>query len=107
MQHDELPPDERRALERRSAATIRLIYFDHIRAAFAAAHAPAIRAGFLALGLAVPDFRALDRKAAVVAIDAFQAKLTSASPEPAVKLRPLLVDGLRNFDPRYVPENWI
>jgi hypothetical protein len=107
LQHEELPAAERHAFELKAAMTIRLIYFDAIRVAFSTHNRSAIASGYAALDLPAPDFSRLDRKQALAAIDAFVAKAGPKSPEAVTRLRPLLVDGLRNLSGRYIPENWI
>lgn len=107
LQHDDLPDDERRTRVARADITIRLIYFDSIRAAFAKQYKNAIAAGYSALGLPIPDFSQLDRKTTLASIAEFEAKVRPGATAAVTQLRPLLVDGLRDLDGRYIPANWI
>ncbi len=87
--------------------TIRLIYFDTIRAQFQATYAREIAAGYAAVGLRGPNFSGMDRKSVLTSIAAFEAKLTQSAPAPATQLRPLLTDGLRALGGRYIPVTWM
>jgi hypothetical protein len=107
LQHEDLPDDEKRTRVARADVTIRLIYFDSIRAAFAKQYKNAIAAGYSALGLPIPDFSRLDRKSALASVAEFEAKVRPGATAAATQLRPLLVDGLRDLDGRYIPANWI
>lgn len=94
-------------MELKAATTIRLIYYDVIRIAFAAHNGREVASGYAAVGLPVPDYGRLGRKQAMAEIDAFVAKIGPGSRDAAMRLRVLLVDGLRNLSARYIPENWI
>ncbi len=94
-------------MDLKAAITIRLIYYDVIRVAFAAHSGREIASGYAAFGSPVPDYGRLSRKEALAAVDAFVAKIGPGSPDAALRLRILLVEGLRNLSARYIPENWI
>ena len=107
LQHTELPADQRSTWEARSGVTIRLIYFDTIRGRFQQQYATQIAAGYSAVGLPAPDFRGMDRKSALAAIAAFDAKISPTAPAAATQLRPILRDGLQALGNQYIPLNWI
>jgi hypothetical protein len=110
LQHPELPASERPALEQRRDATIRLLYYSKTVAGnFQAAHAATLKSGFEALGLPVPDFKALTRAEGLATIAEFERKLASANPVPASarQLLPLLTEGLRDLRASRIPEAWI
>ena len=87
--HRDLPADQRRYYDARAGVTIRLIYFDTIRAQFQATYAREIAAGYAAVGLPGPNFSGMDRKSVLTSIAAFEAKLTPSVPAAATQLRPL------------------
>ena len=105
--HRDVPADQRRYYDARAGVTIRLIYFDTIRAQFQATYAHEIAAGYAAVGLPGPNFSGMDRKSVLTSIAAFEAKLTQSAPFFATQLRPLLTDGLRALGGRYIPVTWM
>lgn len=110
LQHPELPAAERPQLEARRDETIRLIYYSKtVAPKFADHHAGAIRDGFTAAGLPVPDFKTLSRSDAMAQVKAFEDKLATMSPRPAAadRLLPLLTEGLRDLKPSRIPEGWV
>lgn len=108
LRHTDLPGLERLTFEKRRDTTIRLLFYDaQIKGRFASTYRASITAGYSALGLAAPDFGRLSRKEAVAAVGTFESKADQKRLEAAEALRPLLVDGLLQLSPRYIPENWI
>jgi len=108
LRHADLPGSDRRTIEKRRDATIRLIFYDrHVKAAFAREYAKIIAAGYTALGMPVPDFARLSRKDALASIATFQAKADAKEVDAAERLRPILVEGLLQLSERYIPVNWI
>lgn len=110
LQHPELPAAERPQLEARRDQTIRLIYYSKtVAPKFAEHHAGAIRDGFAAAGLPVPDFKTLSRADAMAQVKAFEGKLETITPRPAAadRLLPLLNEGLRDLLPARIPEGWV
>ena len=110
LQHPELPASERPRLEARRDQTIRLIYFSKtVAPKFAEHHASAIREGFTAAGLPVPDFKTLSRGDAMTQVKAFEDKLATLTPRPAAadRLLPHLTEGLRDLNSSRIPEGWV
>jgi hypothetical protein len=107
LQGPDLSAGQRSTWEPRSQVTIRLIYFDTIRARFQQTYATQIAAGYAAVGLPAPNFSVMDRKSALASIAAFEAKLAQSTPAAATQLRPMLTDGLRALGSRYIPLNWM
>jgi hypothetical protein len=107
LQHTDLPADQRRTWEARAEVSIRLIYFDTIRGPFQQQYGSLIATGYSAVGLAAPNFGGMDRKSALAAIAAFEAKIPPSAPAAVAQLRPVLADGLRGLGNQYIPVNWI
>ncbi|HET6149615.1 MAG TPA: hypothetical protein VFH68_18905 [Polyangia bacterium] len=108
LRHPDLTYGERLTFERRRDTTIRLIFYDaQIKVRFADAYRSQISAGYASLALAAPDLAHLSRKEAVLAVGAFESKADRKRADAAEALRPLLVEGLLQLAPRYIPENWI
>lgn len=111
LQHTDLPPSERPALELRMEQAIRLLYFTKTVAPnFQRHHAASIAAGYSALGLTPPDFSRLSRKDALGAAAAFERKvneLGAGAPAAARSLLGALTSGLRDLHPAAIPPTWI
>lgn len=110
LQHADLPPAERPALEKERDQTIRLLYFTKtIAPRFQSTHGEKVRAGFEAAGLPVPDFSKLSRAEALASIAAFEQAASGLNPQPrAVQtLLPMLTEGLRDLSAARIPESWI
>lgn len=110
LQHPDLPADERPTLAARRDVTIRLIYYNAtVRKQFAEHYAGAIREGFGALDLRVPDFASLSRGEALQWVDRFAAALAAANPAPAAAtaLFPILQNGLVQLEPTLIPDAWV
>ncbi|MBF5042307.1 hypothetical protein FGE12_07840 [Aggregicoccus sp. 17bor-14] len=110
LRHPELPAAERPALEAQRDRALRLLYFEaRVTGAFARTHAQALQQGYASLGLAAPDFAHLSRRDALWEVDRFceAAAARQPLPEPARALLPLLVRGLRNLEPGFVPDAWL
>lgn len=110
LQHPELPAAERPALEARRDRTIRLIYYSAtVGPKFQQCYVDQIREGFGAVGMAPPDFARLGREDALARIADFEQRVADANPKPelAVRLLPLLTEGLRDLDPSRIPDGWV
>jgi hypothetical protein len=113
LQSADLPAAERPDLEAKKDQTIRLLFYTKsVAPKFAAKHGEAIKAGYEALGLAVPDFAKLSRADAMARIAEFETALDAPAagkhvPEAAKTLRPLLVDGLKALTSDLIPETWV
>ncbi len=107
LQSPGLSAAQRSVWEPRLQVTIRLIYFDTIRARFQQTYASQIAAGYASVGLPVPNFSVMDRKSALASVAAFEAKLAQSAPAAATQLRPMLTDGLRALGDVYIPSNWM
>lgn len=107
-QHPDCPEDERQDVEARRSQTIRLLYFDKVKGEFAATYREALSAGYKALGLKVPKLAHASRKAAIEAVNAFEARALSGplNDDATEVLR--LLRGLRDLnDPKVIPRNWL
>ncbi len=94
----------------RKEVTIRLLFFNtEIRAKFSSHHSSLISNGYRAIGSVPPNFIQLNRKSSIAAINDYESKLSSLSKKPAeaVKLLEVLVHGLKELDPKFIPDNWI
>ena len=110
LRHPELPAEERPLLEAQRDRALRLLYFQtNVVGHFAREHAQALQQGYASLGLSAPDFSELTRREALWQVEAFseRAAHTQPLPEPARTLLPLLVRGLRNLEPAFVPDAWL
>lgn len=88
--------------------TIRLLFFQsNIRGKFQQTYGDILTAGFAALKLDVPNFALLNRREALAVIQEFQAKANTSSSTAARRCLPLLTEGLRDLDSKYIPANWI
>ena len=106
LQHPDLGPLERAALQQRRDATIRLLYYPNVAQRFAEANAARIEHGFAAVGLPAPDFGRLGRGEALEAIGRFEAAASGNPPAAARDLRPAL-QGLRDLVPAHLPNAWL
>jgi hypothetical protein len=108
LAHPELPADAREPLEVRRDKTIRLLFYRVVAPRFASFYAEAIRAGYGAVRLSAPSYGSLSRRDAVQAIDAFSSRVRAGgAPEAAVALADLLEGGLRDLDPKIIPDGWV
>ena len=108
LNHVDLPEAERPALEKRRDVTVRLLFYQkEIRAKFQSAYRADIEAGYSALKLKAPNFAALDRKQALVAIEEFRQKAGARPPTAAARCLHLLTTGLRDLSPEIIPLNWV
>ena len=111
LRHPELPGEERPLLEAQRDRALRLLYFQtNVAGHFAREHAQALKEGYASLGLAAPDFARLTRREALWQVEAFAQAVEARAgrvPEPARALLPLLVRGLRNLEPAFVPDAWL
>jgi hypothetical protein len=108
LNHMELRETERSPLEKKRETTIRLLFFQsNIRGKFQQTYGDMLTAGFAALKLDVPNFALLNRKEALAVIREFETKANASSSAAARRCLPLLTEGLRDLDPKYIPANWI
>lgn len=110
LQHPDLPRAERGEYEAARDTTLRLLYFTKtVAPRFQQAHATAIRDGFTALGLPVPDFKTTSRAEALKIIADYEKKFTETQPPPetALRLLPLLTEGLVQLKTSRIPDGWV
>lgn len=89
-------------------ATIRLLYFDKsIKKKFSRAHAGDLNKAYGELGLPKPAYAELSRKACLDEIKKVEQTASPHSSSTVTKVRDLLIHGLKNLEPDYIPENWI
>jgi hypothetical protein len=104
-QKNELPAAERATFGRRADQLLRIRYYDDgVRSGFAKRHGASVGAGFVALGLAAPDFGKLGRAEALARISEFEARLAAVHPAPAAaSAAAAALRGLRELDPFVLP----
>ena len=114
LRHPELPVEERPLLEAQRDRALRLLYFQtNVTGRFAREHSQALAQGYASLGLTPPDLSRATRREALWQVEAFvqAVELRTARgqpvPEPARALLPLLVRGLRNLEPAFIPDGWL
>jgi hypothetical protein len=108
LRHPDLPEWDRSSFEKRRDTAVRLLFYDkNVKQRFAREYRTTIADGFEALGAVTPDFGRLSRKDALVAIAGFERDADVQRIEAIEKLRPLLIEGLRQLSNRYVPDDWI
>ncbi|ATB32153.1 hypothetical protein [Melittangium boletus] len=100
---------ERVSLERARDQTLRLLFYGNVATRFQRTHDASLQRGFEALGRRAPDFSQLSRAEALSRIQSFGAELSRRQPPPrdAVRLWPLLSEGLRELNRAHIPEQWL
>lgn len=105
-QRSDVPAAERAVFAKRADQLLRIRYYFEVQAAFAKRNIDAVKNGFAAVGMSVPDFAAEGRSKALETIRQFEVRLSTMNPPPAAAsvLAPLL-RGLRDLEPTVVPES--
>jgi len=108
IQHPDTTPAERKTLEAQRDQTIRLIFHGPVSAKFQEVYGSKLSAGYQALGLPAPDFKAMNRAQALASIAQFESKLaaTPGAGEAATKLAPILRD-FAELKSSLIPDTWI
>lgn len=109
-QHPELPEERKDEIDDQRDQTIRLIYYAKtVAPKFAEHHRDALSKGFDAVGMTAPDFGSLRRGEALEVIGQFEDKLNDAGSPPAESqwALKLLTEGLRDLDPKFIPDRWV
>jgi hypothetical protein len=106
--HPLATPEQLARYRPRIGTTIRLLYFDKsIKKRFARAHAADLDVAYGQLGLPKPSYADLSRKSCLDEINKFEQKANTHSSTAVKKVKDLLIHGLKNLEPDYIPENWI
>ncbi len=108
IQHPDTPPAERKALEEQRDQTIRLLFYGPVSKRFSETYAPKIDAGYRAVGMTPPDFKAMTRGQALASVAEFEAKLAAlpSKPAAATMLGPILKD-FSELKASLIPDTWV
>ncbi|MFZ5479605.1 MAG: hypothetical protein ACOZNI_22760 [Myxococcota bacterium] len=101
LRHPELADGRKAELEDRRDRTIRLLFWHLIRGRFAEQHKDSLKAGYDAIGQALPEYAKMERAEALAAI-----RLLESQSEAAAAYD-LLHRGLEKLDSDLILENWI
>ena len=87
---------------------VRLRYWEKVRTSFAQKRADLIKAAYAEVGLAVPDFAAMSRKAFMDAVADFKKAMEAkGSPATAKKFYDEQLQGVGSLTPEAVPNEWL
>lgn len=104
-QRSDVPKVQRDVFANRADQLLRIRYFPEVQAAFAKRNSEAIKNGFTAVGMSIPDFATKGRAEVLSTITEFEARLAAMHPAPpAATALGTLLRGLRNLDTTIIPE---
>jgi hypothetical protein len=96
------------AYRKRLETTIRLIYFKKtIRIKFTSQYAAQLQSAYKAIGVQMPDYSQLSRKACLAEISKYEQAAGNNPAAQVAEMKKLLVHGLKYLEEAYIPANWI
>jgi hypothetical protein len=105
LRNPELPEGERATLQREAQRVLRLLYHHKVTENFAKHHQKSLEEGYRSLGLPVPDISKMSRAQVLQAIKDLEKRINESSPPEARRMLELL-KGLRDLDPKTIPDTW-
>lgn len=106
--HELATPTQITMYRERLETTIRLIYFKKsIRTKFARHYAIQLESAYKVIGVKMPDYTQLSRKACLAEISKFEQAAGDNTATQVAEMKELLVHGLKNLEKAYIPANWI